>query len=65
MAAKGGQFYTDSVADSCRDGAVITQHDISDRDSLANIAHFQRFRAAAIRATTRSLNLNLFETIAV
>ena len=28
------------------DGEVITQHDVSDRDSLVNMAHFQRFRAA-------------------
>jgi hypothetical protein len=35
-----------SVTDSCRDGAVMTQHDISGRDSLVRIAHFQRFRAA-------------------
>jgi len=37
-------------------GALITQHDVSDRDSLVNIAHSQRFRAAAIRATTGSSN---------
>jgi hypothetical protein len=59
VAAKGGQFYTDSVTDSCRDGALITQHDVSHRDSLANAAHFQRFGAAAIRATSRTLNLDL------
>jgi hypothetical protein len=36
-----------SVTDGCRDGAVITQYDVSGRDSLANIAHSQGFRGAA------------------
>jgi hypothetical protein len=42
----GGSAESLSVTDSCRDGAVITQHDVSDRDSLANIAHSQRFKSA-------------------
>jgi hypothetical protein len=41
-----GGSATLSVTDSCRDRAVITQHDVSDRDSMVNIDHFQRFKAA-------------------
>jgi hypothetical protein len=39
-----------SVTDSCRDGTVIVQHDVSGRDALVNMAHFQRFRAPPTEA---------------
>ena len=35
-----------SVTNSCRDGAVITQHDVSDRNSLLNMAHSRGFKVA-------------------
>ena len=40
----GAQYST--VTDSCRDVAVITQHDVSGHDLLVNVAHYQRFKAA-------------------
>jgi hypothetical protein len=41
----GREYNTLSVTDR-RDGAVMAQHDTSGRDTLANMAHFQDFRAA-------------------
>jgi hypothetical protein len=38
---------TSRPADGFETRAVITQHDVSGRDLLVNIAHFQRFKAAA------------------
>jgi hypothetical protein len=34
------------VTDSCRDGVVITQQDVSGRGLLVNIAHSRRFKAS-------------------
>jgi len=63
-ASLGGANVSSGQGDAGETG-MITQNDASDRDSLVNIAHSPRFGAAAIRATTGSLNVNLFETIAV
>jgi len=41
-----------SVTDSCRDGAVITQHDVSGHDSPVNMAHSQGSKAATTKADT-------------
>ena len=38
---------TSRPADGFETRAVITQHDVSGRDLLVNIAHFQRSKAAA------------------
>jgi hypothetical protein len=35
-----GAQRTLSVTDSCRDGTVMTLYDVSNRDTLINLAHF-------------------------